>query len=73
MKPVACGCGGIPKHDVSISIREDERRDERHYLMCSKCGCLVGGDGPYEEVVKKWNTAMSGRNIRFHTVAIEKL
>ncbi len=69
-KPVMCGCGGEAKYSHDKSSSELCGMYERFYLTCDKCGAMVGAD-TIDELVRKWNTAMSGNRVRLHNVIFE--
>ena len=68
-KPMMCGCGGKPRHEVSISTFRGTN-DERHYISCDKCSAMVMAH-TYEDAIEEWNTAMSGNRMRIHTVILD--
>ena len=68
-KPMMCGCGGKPRHEVSTSTFRGTN-DERHYISCDKCSAMVMAH-TYEDAIEEWNTAMSGNRMRIHTVILD--
>ena len=66
---IMCGCGGKARHDVTFNYFGD-KKEENHYIVCSKCGILTSGK-TFEKAAKEWNTAMSGNRMRIHTVILD--